>query len=63
MRYDVEAQEINLVPNMGGMWGTHAAKVGSAAMVKKPLVLLPLTHGPAHPKPPFSPGRSLGLFL
>ena len=34
MRYDVEAQEINLVPNMGGMWGTHAAKVGSAAMVK-----------------------------
>jgi len=34
MRYDVQAQEIDLVPNMGGMWGTHAAKVGSSAMVK-----------------------------
>jgi hypothetical protein len=34
MRYDVLAQEIDLVPNVGGMWGTHAAKVGSAAMLK-----------------------------
>jgi hypothetical protein len=34
MRYDLQAQEINLVPNMGGVWGSHAAKVGSAAVVK-----------------------------
>jgi hypothetical protein len=34
IRYDVEAQEINLVPNMGGVWGSHAAKVGSPAAVK-----------------------------
>ncbi|MBB5318809.1 hypothetical protein [Tunturibacter empetritectus] len=34
MRYDVQAQDINLVPNMGGVWGTHPAKVGSSSVVK-----------------------------
>jgi hypothetical protein len=34
MRYDVAAQEIALVPNIGGMWGTHPVKVGSSAMLK-----------------------------
>jgi hypothetical protein len=34
MRYDVRAQEIDLVPNMGGVWGSHAARAGSAAMLK-----------------------------
>ncbi|WP_433966931.1 hypothetical protein [Tunturiibacter gelidiferens] len=34
MRYDVRAQEIGLVPNMGGVWGSHTAKVGSAAMLR-----------------------------
>jgi hypothetical protein len=34
MRYDLQAQEINLVPNMGGEWGSHAAKVGSAEALK-----------------------------
>jgi hypothetical protein len=34
MRYDVQAQELALVPNIGGMWGTHPAKVGSQAMLR-----------------------------
>jgi hypothetical protein len=34
MRYDVQEQEIALVPNMGGMWGTHPAKAGSSARLK-----------------------------
>jgi hypothetical protein len=34
MRYDVQAQEIGLVPNMGGVWGTHGAKAGSSEMLK-----------------------------
>ena len=34
MRYDVLAQEILLVPNVGGMYGTHAAKAGSSAALK-----------------------------
>ena len=34
MRYDVQAQEVALVPNMGGMWGTHPAKAGSSVMLK-----------------------------
>jgi hypothetical protein len=34
MRYDVQGQEIALVPNMGGMWGTHPAKVGTSATLK-----------------------------
>ncbi|NYF49685.1 hypothetical protein [Tunturiibacter gelidoferens] len=34
VRYDVRAQEIDLVPNMGGVWGSHAARVGSGAMLK-----------------------------
>jgi hypothetical protein len=34
MRYDVLAQEILLVPNVGGMYGTHAAKAGSSATLK-----------------------------
>jgi hypothetical protein len=34
MRYDVQAQEITLVPNMGGMWGTHPAKAGSSSTLK-----------------------------
>jgi hypothetical protein len=34
MRYDLQAQELSLVPNMGGMWGAHPAKAGSAEEVK-----------------------------
>lgn len=34
MRYDVQAQEIALVPNMGGMWGTHTVKAGSSETLK-----------------------------
>jgi hypothetical protein len=34
MRYDVTAQEIGLVPNMGGVWGTHVAKAGSSETLK-----------------------------
>ena len=34
MRYDVQAQEILLVPNVGGMYGTHAAKAGGSATLK-----------------------------
>ena len=34
IRYDVLAQEISLVPNVGGMYGTHAAKAGSSATLQ-----------------------------
>ncbi|MGF7182352.1 hypothetical protein [Tunturiibacter psychrotolerans] len=34
MKYDVLAQEISLVPNVGGMYGTHAAKAGSSATLQ-----------------------------
>lgn len=34
MRYDVQAQEIALVPNVGGMWGTHTVKAGSSETLK-----------------------------
>ena len=34
MRYDLQAQEIALVPNVGGMWGTHAVRAGSSETLK-----------------------------